>query len=252
MRAEFAVGGKAAGAVPEQKQEITMAFTHRQTVLEHPAGARRGTKIRRHYSRAERIRDGKTESLPYAGQIVLIEKKGDKYTFRIEGGAALTGTETQELEQEFNKGSPFFLGSDGLLPKTAVRVGQSWTADPAPFAKELQRSGDVKVDGARAKASGKLLRAYKKDGRQYGLLELRVSVPVLSLGPGGTDLKAKDSKLTVRLLLDGCIDGSSVAYRLKGVVEMTIDAAMAQGGLEGLRLSVQADLLDMRQEAGKE
>src|SRR5207302_951241 len=107
------------------------------------------------------------------------------YAFRVEGGNPLTDAEAEELEQEFNKGSPLHPGSDGLLPKTAVRVGQSWTADPAAFVKEMQRSGQVMVDGARAEASGKLLRAYRKEGRQYGLLELRVSVPVLSLGTGG-------------------------------------------------------------------
>jgi hypothetical protein len=243
VRAARAVGDSPPFATLDQ----TLTFTYRQTILEQLARTRWGTKLRRHYSHADRRENGKSETLGYKGMVVLIEKKGDKYAFRTEGGAALTAAKAEELEQEFNKknASFFHRGSYCLLPKIAVRVGQSWTADPTPMLKEMRFSGGgMKVAGTRAEAKGRLLRAYKKDGRQFGVVELRFSVPILSLGGAGEVVKVEDSAWSFRLLLDCCIDGTSFAYRLKGVVEITINDVNS-------RSSAHIDLLESRQEAGK-
>ena len=240
-------------ALEEKKENKIDDLAYRQTVLEKPAGAKRANKLRRFYTKAERTEDGQKEPLPYQGKTVQIEKQGGRYTFRIEGGDALTGKAARELDEEFNKGAFQNLGHEWVLPPKAVRVGESWKIDPGPLVKELEASGELKLDAKAAAATGKLVRAYKKDGRQYGVIDLEIDLPVREVSGGGANAKAKSSTLKLRLALDGCIDGSSFAYGIKGTVRGDIDATFDVMGMTvRLIVHLDAELDESRREAGKE
>jgi hypothetical protein len=241
---------------PEQhgdEKGLDVAF--REQVLQQPAGPGDKGKLRRLYTRAQRIQNGQQSTLHYEGRTLLIEPKGKggRYTFRTRDGGDMNGSE--ELDEEFNGKMPRLpsLGMAWLLPRGAVRVGESWKIDPAPFLKILATPSELTIHADRATASGKLVKAYRKDGRQYAVLDLRIEVSPKSISADKATVKLKAGKWTFRLVADGCIDGSSVAYRLKGEMEASLEGTLDEGGMRGdVRLRLQADVFESRQEVGKE
>ena len=65
------------------------------------------------------------------------------------------------------------------------------------------------------KAQGKLVKAYKKDGQQWGTIEIAMSVPVSKAGPVPLD---KAIPFEIKLTMDAAIDGSTTASQVKGTV----------------------------------
>jgi hypothetical protein len=240
----------------QHREEKGLDLAFREQVLQPPSGPGDKGNLRRHYSRAQRIQNGQQRTLRYEGRTLLIEPKGKggRYTFRTwVDGADMNGSE--ELDEEFNGKMPQLpsLGNAWLLPREAVRVGESWKIDPAPFLKILAKPSELTIHADRATGVGKLVRAYRKDGRQYGVLDLRIEVSPKSISADKVTVKLKSGKWTFRLLLDGCIDGSSTAYRLKGGMEATLKGTLAEEGMrEEVRLRLRSDVFESRQEAGKE
>jgi hypothetical protein len=241
--------------IPTKNDEKTHDFEFLQEVVDRPADASKGVKLQREYRRAERTADGAKRTLVYAGKKVLIEKRDGLYRFRTHDGTALAGDEAKELDEEFNKKAPQLpsLSAAWLVPKAAVKVGECWTIDPKPFIEHLRALDGAQLETGPGTASGKLVRVYRKDGRQYGVLDLRVEIPVPSFGPDKVRIKLKNSKLTLRMLADGCIDGSSFAYRVKGVLEWSLNGTAEEGGMQlHIRARIQGDYFESRQEPGKE
>jgi hypothetical protein len=116
----------AKGNVVEDKdQKSGYRYVYTLTVLEKKAGAKKPTRLKRKYDKAREIAGGKTTTLPYEGKTVLIEKKEDKYTFRIEGGEELTGKDAKYLDSEFNKkGQSDDAMQRVMLPKKAVKLNE--------------------------------------------------------------------------------------------------------------------------------
>jgi hypothetical protein len=193
----------------EKDEKQTKHMVYKETVLEKKAG-QRATRLKRQYEKATVTVGGDTKTLPYQGKTVLIEKKDGKYTFRIEGGEELTGEDAQQLKEEFSKGK---LDDEALeklfLPKRPVKVGETWQIDPALLAKGLQEDARMEVNVEKSKASGKLLKAYKKDGRQFGVLQLNLDIVPKSFSEGGMKVVLQPgAKMVVELKADACIDGS--------------------------------------------
>src|SRR5262249_15115622 len=139
------------GAKEEKKDKVTVR-AYRETVLEKAEG-KKATKLRREYEKARVKEKGKERTLPYEGKTVLIEKKGDKYEFEIEGGKPLTGKDAEELEKEFNEHTIDAAKLDKLmLPPKPVAVGESWKIDAAAVVKELLGGDDddaIRIDAAK-------------------------------------------------------------------------------------------------------
>ena len=107
-----------------------------------------------------------------------------------------------------------------------MKVGDTW-----PLTKEALGSflGELK-DGAdfdKLKGQGKLLKAYKKDGQQWGSLEIALSVPIRKFGP--LELE-KTIPFDLKLTLDTPIDGSSTANQVKGTVTVRGKSQVEQNG----------------------
>jgi hypothetical protein len=250
---------KGEGKAPEgltQTDMKTHTLVYLEKVLEKPAGASKATKLRRRYRQAERTANGKSQPLAYMQNTVLIERQDGSYKFRIVDGAELSGDLAKELDEEFNKKMPQLppLASAWLLPKAAVKMGESWTVDPAPFVGDLGDFEGAKLKTGKASARAKLLRTHRREGQQFGVLELYIEVPILSFaGPRGEQMKLKKSTLVFRIVADACIDGSSFAYRLKGTMEFDLEGTLEGGGMSiNLRARLQGDYFESRQEAAKE
>jgi hypothetical protein len=228
-----------------------------EEVLEKPAEASRGFKLLRDYRRAEQSTNGVKQLLPYDGMAIRIDKQDGRYRFRTWAGKALTPQLAKELREDFTShmarlGHPG--GAPCLLPKAAVQRGESWTIDPAGFVQQVGKLDRIILEPSRAIATGKLLRTYRKEGRQHGVLELRLEVPIRSFRTGGGELlKPRDRKLTVRTVVDACIDGSSFAYRLKGRMEYDLEGILQDGDVTlDFRARFQGDFFESWQEASKE
>jgi hypothetical protein len=256
FRQETAAFDRKTGDKSSRIEETAQDLVFGEEVLQKPAAPSQGIKLRRDYRRAEQTIEGRRLPLPYTSMAVLIEQQGERYRFHTTGGTELKGDQARGLEEEFSKQVPQLPhpAAPWLLPKAAVRVGEPWTIDAARFVRHLGALDRAILEPGRATAKGKLLRAYRKDGRQHGVLELRLEVPIPSFRTAsGELLKFKDSKLTVRMIVDACIDGNSFAYRLKGMMEYDIeDVVPFSGTTLDFRARFQGDFFESRQEAGKE
>jgi hypothetical protein len=204
---------------------------YRQTIIEQEAG-QRPTKLSRVYEQAVTVKpDGKTiiKEEAYHGKTLLIEKKDGKPTFQIEGGAALSAKEAAGLAKEFaKKGDP---AQDWELaaPKKPVAVGDSWKIEKKGIKKLIGADEDdetIVADFDKATGTGKLVKAYKKDGKQFGVMQFDVVVPLikaaqLEFKPGG--------KVAVKLTADVCIDGSADTGVMRGNMSMKGEATGPMG-----------------------
>jgi len=196
------------GNVRKQAVVTGSKEVYTEEVVAKKAGEKQGTKIKRTYTTAEKTEMGKTTKAVYDGETVLIEKTGDKYTFSI-GGKALTEDEAPELFKSFNKKADEPSNQD-FLPAEAVTVGGTWKVPAAKVAKMFASVGDeVKVDAKKCGIAGKLVKAYKKDGAQYGVIELTITLAIAELDLGGQFVPVKDGGKTVLVgTIDTCIDGT--------------------------------------------
>ena len=70
--------------------------------------------------------------------------------------------------------------------------------------------------------TGKLLKAYKKDGAQCGVLEFNITIFITEIDIGGSLIKTTDgSKLVLKGTVDTCIDGTM--HFEDGKMEVLID-----------------------------
>jgi hypothetical protein len=179
-----------------------------ETVL--AKGDKEATKYKRTYEKAARTRDGKAEARSYEGRTVLFEKKGDKFTVTAEGDKPLSKEDLEELARKANDVDSS--RDEIFLPGKAVKVGDTWTVKGEDLVKTLGKAGNL--DPKNSSAEGKLAKVYKKDGHQFGVIEM-----TLKLAPGATPgIKyEKTPVVEMKITLDAAIDGSTTA----GVMSMS-------------------------------
>ena len=214
------------------KQEIAggKKEIYTEEILEKKDGDRKATKLTRTYTAAEKTEKGETTKSVYAGETVLIEKKGDKYEFSVKG-KALKEDEAPELFKSFNKDDE--PQSEDFLPKDAVKVGDTWKVAADKTEKMFKALGEekMKLDAKKSTVTGKLLKVYKKDGAQFGTLEMTIEVIVTEIDLGGEFAKTKaGSKLTIKATIDTCIDGSVNFEDGKMDVKVELGAELPNGG----------------------
>ena len=218
----FKVGGKI-----ETKDEVkTRSLVYVDEVIENPMNSKRPTKLNRTFEKALVAKDGQKLNLPVEGKTVLIEKKGEKYSFTL-NGKAVTGDTLRILEDEFNRSGRGEV-RDVMFPKKPVHPGEEWKVDGKELAKTLGEQGPTFAEGG-IRASGRLTKAYKKDGKQFGVIEFDFAAPVTSLGPK-SPVTVKDGKMTMKLSGDGCLDGSVATG--KSTINMSLDLTGETMGIE--------------------
>jgi hypothetical protein len=78
------------------------------------------------------------------------------------------------------------------------------------------------------KAQGKLLKAYKKGGQQWGTIEVTAAGPVQKLGPLALDMPIE---LQFKATLETAIDGSSTAGQFKATMSLKGRSEFTQNGM---------------------
>jgi len=214
----------------DQKEKTSKTNIYKETILEKKEGDDKSTSVKRAYEKARNVpKDGKEETRVYEGKTVLIDKKGDKYEFIIEGGEEITGKDAEDLDKAFNKKGP----SDEevekyILPGKAVKVGESWKLDVDKMLKELMKDEKETVmafDSAKTEGSGKLLEVYEKNGHKFGKMTFTISATLKEFSTGGMKFKVRDgSKMALNIEIDVCIDGSDGSGVLKTEMKMTLNA----------------------------
>ena len=203
----------------EEKKVAEEAKEYTEKVVE--AGDKGPDKFTRTFKKAVKGEEGNVSKLSYDGKTIVFERKGDKFEATPQAGDVEEKDLAELLKKVNNKSN-----EGNLTPKDPVKVGDTW-----PLTKEALGSflGELK-DGAdfdKLKGQGKLLKAYKKDGQQWGSLEIALSVPIRKFGP--LELE-KTIPFDLKLTLDTPIDGSSTANQVKGTVTVRGKSQVEQNG----------------------
>jgi hypothetical protein len=221
----FTVGG-----MEQSKDEIKIkSLVYVDEVLENPDNAKRATKLTRTFEKAVLTTDGNPKKLSVEGKTVLIEKKGEKYSFTVDG-KPVADDARRLLADEFDRPEGKNI-RDIMFPKTAIKPGESWKIDGEELAKAINDQGPTFATD-KAAATGKLTKAYKKDGKQFGVIEFAFEAPLTSLGPKNP-FTVKEGKMTMKMSGDGCIDGSETTG--KSTTKMTLGLS---GSTQGIDLKV--------------
>jgi hypothetical protein len=207
----------------DENKGRSSAFTEK--ILEKEPG-KRSTKFERTYTKAEMTIDGNKTTPSFIGKTVLIERTGAGYKFSV-GGKALEGDDAKFFTDEFKdkKKDEDDDIEKALLPTEPVAVNGTWKPDVALLVKELMKSDDtpLNVDTAKSTASGKLTKAYKQGGKQFGAVEIELNMPLKEIGAGAMKIALEGgSFVKIIFRFDGCIDGSSN----NGKMDMAMDMKM--------------------------
>jgi hypothetical protein len=205
-----------AGEKKGKTETKTESLIFVEEVVEKPAGARRPTRLRRLYEKAEQTKNGAPVGLALKGKTVVIEKKDDRYTFAFDDGKPLNAAASALLDRHFNKPNRLD-GVEALFPKMPVKVGETWELDKEAVAKKLwDTSSGLAIDKTKTTATGKLAKAGRKNDVWVGVIEWNLGV-VPTVYPGKEPIPLKDgSRVELALTFDGCLDGTSPNARLVG------------------------------------
>ena len=195
-----------AGERTEKTERTSKLTVYVSEALAVKDGEKKAVKIKRVYEKAEETKDGTTTKLPLDGKTVVIEKKGDKYTFVYDDGNAVDGKPLDGLDKEFNKKDDDI---DDFIPRRPLKVGETWKMDTDKLVKAMGKGKDAfEMDKKKVTGTGKLADAYTFGGRKYGVYDLQLEFPLTALtGENKIPLKP-GSKMAMHLVGDGNVDGT--------------------------------------------
>lgn len=233
---EKTIIGKDGMILKEENKTKKASIAYKEEVLEKVDG-KKPTSIVRTYSKAESTNDGKTTKFGFVGKKVSVTNKDGKYEILVDGKAP-TGDDATFLKKEFEgKDDKEDDGLKEMLPKKAVAVGDKWDINSKEIVEGFLKGakGGLAIDEKGVKSFGTLTKAYKKDGKQFGVIEVTVAIPITAIKAPGGDIAFKgETKMEIKTVLDVCIDGSSsegsatMGFKMKGDasimgVDLTID-----------------------------
>jgi hypothetical protein len=187
--------------INEDKPNITEEEEYTETIL--AVADKQPQKYKRTYIKAFVDNGEKVLARSYEGRTVLFEKKDGKWVVQVQGKPALNDFDEKQLLALANEQSTG--GLEKLFaPDRPVKVGESWTVEPKLLKEGLGKAGEL--DLTRSKGEGRLARAYKKDGKQMGVVDVHVTLAYKTLNSMPF---AEPAIADLRLSVDMPIDGSS-------------------------------------------
>jgi hypothetical protein len=193
----------------------TMTRVYVEKTLEVDDKANKRKKYSRKFETAKDVEDDEAENKAYQGRTIVYEKSDGEWKLTAEGNPELDAGDLKDLSEQVNRGDK---PDNALYPKEAVKVGGKWTLNGKDVAKLFDT---LKMDGDTVKGEGKLVKAYKKDGKQWGALEYLITFEG-ELGP------LKKVKGELKIHLDQALDGSTTAnkgtFKVKWADKRTIEA----------------------------
>jgi hypothetical protein len=220
------INGNAMGQVIKEEQKKTTDAVFTEEVIEIAPGARKPTKFKRTYEKAEVTLKGMTSRIPLEGKTVLIVRGEKSNTYTIDGKPVSSEAE-QFLNEEFS-GKKDDDAFEMLLPKEAVKPGDTWKVDLAKVAKSMEEN--MTIDIEKSKGTGKLVKTYKKGDATFGQFDVTIDLAVTRFGSGAQAFPVKPgATIAINFSMDGCLDGSEetgkATMSMKGKVEAAIPMA---------------------------
>ncbi|MBA4189539.1 MAG: hypothetical protein C0467_16250 [Planctomycetaceae bacterium] len=219
------VGGKT--STKDDPESKSIVYT--DEVLAVGEGMRKPLKLKRTYEKYEVAKGGKVLPGPPLNTAIVIEKKESKYTYNAEGktlDAAFVATLTKEFEEDAN--DP---GAKELFPDKPVKPGDTWKVDLSKVGWLSGKDAKLAADLEKSELTGKLVKAYKKDGKQFGVLEFTGSVTIKSLGEKSPVMVKPGSIMTFKMSGEGCIDGTAPSGKMTTLIEGTINGDVGENSL---------------------
>ncbi len=182
------------------------------------------TKWKRTYEKAAKTENGKTTTRSYEGKTLVFEVKDGKTKATPEGDAKIDDKDLEELQKK---------GSDSddtkfekLLPTKAVKVGEKWTVNPKQLS-EVFGGGDGPnpFDLDKSSAEGVLAKAYTKDGKEFGVLDITMKLAMKT--PEGITADAPmimEAKVSIDTAIDGSTTAGTLTMGFKLKMKGTVDA----------------------------
>ncbi len=199
-----------------QIQTEKIRFDYVETILETSPDSPLPTKVSRTYKVAEKTdQKGEAKSLSYTGKTVLIEKylKGHKLTA---DGKSLPVPEQVELNDDFVASRGDF---QGLLPKSQVKIGEEWSVELADV-KSLVGNIPFPYHKEKSKITGKLLRAYKQYGQQWGVIEWNILMVIDTVAKNGSPIRGSlPSTVTLETPIDASARAGKLTISMKGTID---------------------------------
>jgi hypothetical protein len=208
----------AGNTLKDETDKSSKAICFREEVLEKQPGEP-ALRIKRLFEKAQYEKGGQKLTRSYEGKTLIIErKKSGSYGFRTQDGTSLLPEDLQDLGRLFRDDMPDDERMNALLvPRKPVAVCETWKLDMEALAKELLRGQPLEFDGAHGSGIGKLQKAYRKDGRQFGVMEFEMALPLRAVGEGRNRVEMKDGSVAkFTIAFDVCIDGSAHSGTQKG------------------------------------
>lgn len=225
----FAAGGQSV----KKDDTTTKTIVYVDEVVTAGDKGGRPVKLKRTYEKFEVSKGmgGKDEPAPPLNTPITIEKKGEKYEFTAE--KPLDKAFSAKLSAEFDKAPK----AEVFLPDKPVKPGDTWKLDGKKLGALVGGGEGLGViDPDKSEMTGKLVKAYQKDGKQYGVIEFTGNVAIKGLGEKAPVTVKAGSGMNIKMTMDGCIDGSTPAGEMKGTMKLKLDA---EGG--GTSVNVTAD-----------
>lgn len=190
----------AGGKEKAESKVVSLTFTDEIVTA---AVGKRPTKLNRTYDKTSASTNGgKAAPLAVQGKTVVIEKKGPKYAFALDGKAVDAAT-LALLDEEFNAAAQNPL----LMAPTRAKMGDGWEIDRAKLVAALG-SKELQLDKAKSEGTGKFPLVEMRGERRFGKVQLEATAAVTSLGDKSA-LQLKSGKYTYTYKNEFCIDGLS-------------------------------------------
>lgn len=194
------------GKATDEKIDAKYEDVITETVLEK--GDNQPKKFKRTYERLERTENGKAEPRsPWQGKTIVFELKDGKYEASTEKNDDVKAADLKNAARQAETDTR----TQHLIPAKPVKVGDSWLVDKRILDLFGMEDG---LDKDKSTAEAKLVKAYMKDGRQFGVIEVNMKMQSKEpKDPSSGTTRKIDAKLT----LEGVIDGSSTTMTLTTV-----------------------------------
>ncbi len=153
----------------------------------------------------------------------MYELKEGTYQVTAEGG----DVDSEDLDKFAKKANRPKVGQ-ALYPKKAVEVGESWAIGTEALFALIGSPPKDDADITKVRGEGKLVKAYKKNGQQWGVIEITGFFPVKKFGPLVLE---KTVDLQFKTTLDTAIDGTSTAGQLKATVALKGQTQFTQNNM---------------------
>ena len=105
------------------------------------------------------------------------------------------------------------------------------------------------MDVDKSKIVGKLLKVYQKDDKQFGTIEMNVTLVVKEFKLDGQEIEMKPgSTMVITSITEQCLDGTSHALNEKSTIKMDLTGEIPNGTL---KIGASAKLTKTVEDVGK-